>query len=201
MNAEPIHGGDDVVEYTLKVADLADMSGIPESSVRRYLKQFSEFVVSKEVGRANAYPPETVTLLVRIAELYKDSKSTPEILDILRFEVPINLPDCAAESSLLPQTYLTAEQLATLQSDFGNFSMLLRGVEKTVTEFKETTDHHTSEMASFNKRIDKAITDMNENMRLIRTQNEMIDALRTELLELRSTRRVSILSKIKNYFT
>lgn len=123
----------------LRVADIVDQTDIPESSIRRYLKQFNDFVVCKQSGRAIMYAAETVPLMNRVVALYNEGKSTTEIYDILRYEVPIVTEPISSaderiepvetmETSLVSCEYPPGEQLQELQCQIQGFVDVLEAV-------------------------------------------------------------------------
>lgn len=190
-----------MVEYTLKVPDLVEKTGLPESSIRRYLKLFNEFIPEKTSGRASIYPPDTALLLIRISEMYKDNKSTKEVIEALRYEAPVTISNDEPGTANIPVSTMTTDHLVAFKAEMENFTSLLQGVEMVVGTFQETSKQHTAEMTAFNARIDSAIKEIDQSTALIRTQNETIEALRAELQELREMKRVSIFTKIKEYLT
>jgi hypothetical protein len=67
---------------------IANESGVPESTVRRYLSTFDDFFLCKKIGRASKYDPVSVPLIKKINALYGEGYSTTEIRQQLSNEEP-----------------------------------------------------------------------------------------------------------------
>lgn len=106
-------------EY-LSITELADKSGIPNSTCRRYLTSFEEFFVVKGGSRLKKYEVEAITVLQRIKDLYDDGADTNEIHNILAKEFPRvmngeeevdkNLPTLATSEDIMEIKQALAEQ-------------------------------------------------------------------------------------------
>lgn len=81
-----------MVEW-LSVSQLSKVSGIPETTVRRYLNNLEEYFRSEKIGRGKKYHPDSVEKLQRIAVLYNQDRETPEIKRILADEYAFIIED------------------------------------------------------------------------------------------------------------
>lgn len=88
-----IEQGECLVEEWLSVAQLSKVCGIPETTVRRYLRNLEEFFRSEQVGRGKKYHPGTVEILQRIAMLYNADRETLEVKRILADEYAFVVDD------------------------------------------------------------------------------------------------------------
>ncbi|MGI6037610.1 MAG: MerR family transcriptional regulator [Limnochordia bacterium] len=61
------------------IARMSEELGIPESTLRRYTKQFSEFIPSVGRGRKRRFKPETKEILLHIAQLFSQGLETGEV--------------------------------------------------------------------------------------------------------------------------
>jgi len=71
---------------TRTLPELAKVAGVSESSARRYVKSFSEFIPGEHKGRLKVYPSEAVTVLKRIKQLYDSGYNTESVYDKLSEE-------------------------------------------------------------------------------------------------------------------
>lgn len=72
----------------LTVAEIAKQTRIPAPTARRYASLFKDFLNGRKIGRVTKYPEDSMTVFLRISELYAEGRVTHEIEDMLRTEVP-----------------------------------------------------------------------------------------------------------------
>jgi DNA-binding transcriptional MerR regulator len=70
----------------LTIAEIAEKTGIPENTARRYAAKFSEFLGGRSFGRATKYPPDAMEVINRISQFYQSGKTSDEINEILKRE-------------------------------------------------------------------------------------------------------------------
>lgn len=110
----------------LSVSQLSKETGIPETTLRRYIKNFSEYLRIEKIGRGIKCHPDSIVILKRIYSLYSDNYETLEIKDILGQDFPFNVDD--------------PEGLK------GSGSLLAVSLEKELDEFKR-------EQQEFNRKL------------------------------------------------
>lgn len=71
----------------LTIREVAEASGLPTETSRRYLKQFAEFCPSAREGRRILYDDEVVRAVVRVRALYDQGLGTEEIRAALAQEL------------------------------------------------------------------------------------------------------------------
>lgn len=71
----------------LTIREVAEASGLPTETTRRYLKQFSEFCPATREGRRILYDDEVVRAVVRVRALYDQGLGTEEIRAALAQEL------------------------------------------------------------------------------------------------------------------
>lgn len=71
-------------ENFLTISEMSEKIGVPENSVRRYARLFSEFLPKKVLGRVKKYAPDSMEVIFEISELYKKGYDTESIFDQLR---------------------------------------------------------------------------------------------------------------------
>jgi hypothetical protein len=74
------------MEKWLSMKELVRLSKLPETTIRRYINLFHEFVDTKEFGKHKKYAPDVAELMVRVAELYAQNMNTSEIHEVLHKE-------------------------------------------------------------------------------------------------------------------
>jgi predicted transcriptional regulator len=77
------------VNNYLSISEIADKTGISNSTCRRYLSTFERFFVVKGGNRLKKYESSAVVVLGRIRDLYNDGQDTDEIYNILVNEFPM----------------------------------------------------------------------------------------------------------------
>mgnify|MGYP001943114382 CR=1 FL=1 len=80
-----------MLEY-LSVSKISEVTGIPESTIRRYMQNFVEFLNYKEIGRGRKYSSETVEIVETIYELYNKHYETPEVKGVIISKIRSNRP-------------------------------------------------------------------------------------------------------------
>ncbi len=151
----------------VSVRDISRLCKIPESTVRRYLTLFDEFIVREKIGRTEYFPSETLTLIRRISQLYNEKKETPEIVSILRYEVPINITTDSASSSLVPESYLTKERFLELQDQ-------IQQIDTLISELRgqsALTMRHEDEIAALQGSL---ATVRDQTSEILRLQDELV---------------------------
>lgn len=109
-----------VMEKWYSVAELAEETGIPEPSLRRYLARFSIYVVSKGGKRAKKYDPTTIELLNRVKSLYDSGYETEGIKKLIKNEFPMIISDkemAETAKNVDTPSVVTSEDLMRLEKN------------------------------------------------------------------------------------
>lgn len=77
----------------LTIAELAELTDIPNSTCRRYLTAFEAFFAVKGGSRLKKYEAEAVNILKRVKYLYDEGLESHEIFDALKSEFPLVVND------------------------------------------------------------------------------------------------------------
>lgn len=176
-------GGDSVVEEYLTVAQIAEKTNVPDTTVRRYLKLFETFFKSKAYGRTKKYSPDAVEIILVISKLYEESKSTSEIRERLQSTV-LQIIDIEKPEHV-PVTINTTSDIA----------ILLEAQETIVQAFREEIEEMRKGYNADNEKMVKEIA-----------------ALRTEIVALRdihqqekerqeASAKLSLIEKIRKFFS
>ena len=148
--------------YTIN--ELADKTGIPDSTIRRYIAKFSDFFVVKGGTRSKRYEDTSVKVLLRIKDLYDKGYETEQTHNALLKDFPrIIDEELTEESSSLP-ALATADDIAEIkqmlkaQQEFSN--RLLDRLAKQEEYIKDSLERR-------DKALLQSITDSMENRKLL----------------------------------
>ncbi|WP_332633089.1 MerR family transcriptional regulator [Halalkalibacter flavus] len=79
----------------ITVADIHKETNIPESTIRRYIKNYAEYFKTKKVGRAIKYSDDAIEIILYIAALFNDKYSSEEVAEKLqnKYAMTINVEE------------------------------------------------------------------------------------------------------------
>lgn len=98
----------------LNINELAEKTGIPDTSVRRYIAKFPHFFKYKGGTRSRRYEEKGVKILIRIKALYDSGYETDQADEILMREFPMIIDgDKVEEKSVIPYM-ATADDVAEI---------------------------------------------------------------------------------------
>lgn len=138
------------MEEWLSIAEIADKSGIPENTARRYVGKFSDFIQVKSTGRAKKYPPETIGVVERISQLYQGGKSTDEIYELLSREQPLVVE---VEQEEQPSLSLTPYEV---MEEFRRTNMLILQTMQQVSQAVESMTGQQQEINRLRQEVEAA---------------------------------------------
>ena len=72
----------------LTVGELVQKTGIPETTVRRYLGTYISFIDSKKVGHVKKYHPDTTKILEKVYKMHQNGNKAEEIFSSLSQSEP-----------------------------------------------------------------------------------------------------------------
>ena len=83
---------------------MAENLNMPESTARRYVKLFNEFIPQRTVNRVTRYGPEAAEILLQVAEFYRQGLTTAEVKERLSGTVPqvFDMKDTESSTALTP---------------------------------------------------------------------------------------------------
>lgn len=198
------------MEYPLTVDDIVQQTGINASTIRRYLREFSEFIPSMPINRKQTmYGQETIAIVTRISELYAIGKYTRDIMEVLRYEVPISvevsrvveMPE-SDETALMvqPDVHELQEQIdriVALAESLVEKTLQIDEHEAEITALRQTLVDTRSQVAgcvdqltaiergirnqAVDPRLDALTAEMRQTTALIQQQNATIAALTDEI--------------------
>lgn len=175
------YGGTMEGEY-LTVAQIAQKTNIPETTVRRYLKLFETFFKSKTYGRTKKYQSDATEVISIIGQMYEDSKSTSEIRERLQSTV-LQIID-VEKPEHVPVTINATSDIA----------ILLEAQEMIVEAFREEIEEMRKSYSADNEKMLKEITSLQAEIIALR-ESQRQEKDRKEPVE-----GVSFFQKIINFF-
>lgn len=103
------------IKEWLTINELADKTGIPDSTIRRYIAKFSEFFVVKGGARSKRYEDSAAKVLLRIKDLYDKGLETEQTYNALLKEFPRIVDDQAPEESETLPALATSDDITEIK--------------------------------------------------------------------------------------
>jgi predicted RNase H-like nuclease (RuvC/YqgF family) len=132
------------MEEWLTIAEIAKKAKVAETSVRRYIKLFKEYLPGKQIGRTWRYIPDVIQIIERISASYQAGQSTQEIFQMLRQNFPqvMNVEEEKHHITTTspPQHHMTeiaAVQVEALRQIAGILNKIVTQEQKIETLFGE----------------------------------------------------------------
>jgi len=88
---------------SLSLPEIARLAGLPETTARRYARQYADFLPSHSQGRVKKFKPECVRIMQHIKNLYDEGMSQEVVRDVLSKEYSRLVDTDHHEPPLLPQ--------------------------------------------------------------------------------------------------
>ncbi|MDD4050881.1 MAG: MerR family transcriptional regulator [candidate division Zixibacteria bacterium] len=177
------------MEYSLTVDDIVQQTGFTTSTVRRYLRDFTDFIPSNPINRKQVlYGEETVAIVTRISDLYGSGKYTPDIREILKYEVPMTVE--VHEVVELPKSDEIAVAIRPDVQD--QIDRVVALAESLVEKMQQIDDHETEITAMRQTLVDTraqvtgCIDQMTAVERAMRDESR-VDALTREIQQQNAT--------------
>lgn len=154
----------------LTINELSERTGIPDSTIRRYITKFSDFFVVKGGNRSKRYEDTAVEVLLRIKDLYDKGYETEQTYNALLKVFPqIIDPEETEESSSLPalatsDDIIEIKQMLKAQQEFSN---------RLLDRLSKQEEYIRNSLERRDQRLMQAITDsMNERKLLLESKQE-----------------------------
>lgn len=125
------------------IKELAKKTGIPETSVRRYVSAFSGFFPYVGGKRSRRYESTSVEVLLRIKALYDGGYESIGVEEQLRKDFPVVIDGEQSEKSsetANPPALLTAEDIWEIKRDLKEYKDVKTELEHTRQELKDTKE-------------------------------------------------------------
>lgn len=136
-------------------AEIAEKCQIPENTVRRYCKNFKEYIPSKKYGRATRYSADSINILQNISALYSKGHTTLEIQDLLRGQYPqtVELEEKNLPVGTIQQIATALDKLASQEKEINELKQKVQKMEEYQTETLDKRDQRL--METMRKMIDE----------------------------------------------
>jgi chromosome segregation ATPase len=134
------------------VNDIVKGTGLTDSTARRYLKTFHDFLDVEKRSKQWRYSGETMAILKRIAQLYESNHTTEDIREILRQEIKvINVaPDDQGQA---PAKSMQIALVEHLQEQNAALLTALAKMTEQVTEAVKASHASREELEALKQRI------------------------------------------------
>ncbi|HPH12132.1 MAG: hypothetical protein BWY90_01081 [Deltaproteobacteria bacterium ADurb.BinA014] len=157
------------MENLKRLTELSKESGVPESTIRRWIEAFRYYFAAKKIGRITYYSPACVSLITRIKSLYEAGKSTAEIEEILSVATPKTL---TIEVNNSPRSDAALEAV----------NAVMFAAEKIVDQRKEI------QLLSIQiLRQNEDFKELRERIAAVESKDKEIESLKTEIAILKKT--------------
>jgi chromosome segregation ATPase len=134
------------------VNDIVKSTGLTDSTARRYLKTFHDFLDVEKRSKQWRYSGETVVIIKRIAQLYESKHTTEDIREILRQEIKIiNVPP--DDHGQAPAKMMQAQVIEHLQEQNAALLTALAKMTEQVTEAVKASHASREELEALKQRI------------------------------------------------
>ncbi|PFX36776.1 hypothetical protein COL32_27815 [Bacillus pseudomycoides] len=157
------------MEELLSVSDLSIQTGIPETSIYRYLNDFNEFIVVKGGGRGRKYEKSVIKLLIRVKHLLEEGHTKQDVRSILKIEFPrvIEIDDTDSEELATVTSLITIEDLNRFEEKFANMNqaveMLVQVLHEQNNEF-QSIKQQNSYLLEINKQLMEQLSKQEDNV-------------------------------------
>lgn len=143
--------------------ELADASGVPESTTRRYITRFDIYFVNDGKVRGRKYHPSGVAVLVRIKGLYDAGSQTDDIMDALAGEFPMTLDSDEKEVAPPPvPPYATSEDAVLLHESMNEVKVKLQESEERIESLIRDRLDQLVDQIELKKQVDELQKEVSE---------------------------------------
>ncbi|MFA5408031.1 MAG: MerR family transcriptional regulator [Bacilli bacterium] len=184
----------------LTIREVAEASGLPTETSRRYLKQFAEFCPSAREGRRILYDDEVVRAVVRVRALYDQGLSTEEIRAALAQELTPTLDAEVVEDRAAVVAPPLAPEVVQALALLPRMKEVLEAQQERIVALEgAVTDRQTREqaLAVEVKRGQDYRVRMDEERRQMRGE---IDKMVGEIGKLREERKKGVWERLRSWF-
>lgn len=144
----------------LDYTQAAEKLNVPESTIRRYGKQFERFIEYREYNRKRRLSPESVALLARIKELLDNDFTVLEVRELLTRE---------RDGTMTPEDVAAAHELDDTSTEL----TAIKAVHALIirqAEAEAARDKALREAAERIEKLTKTIDQMAEELKRIREE-------------------------------
>lgn len=148
------------------INEIARDINIPETTARRYLNTYSDFIKGQRFGAVMKYPDEAAAIIGRIYSLSSNGKRVEEIRDILKGQY---------------------EQVIIIEPQSQNYE--LQSTQETMLQI-------LSQNRGMIETIKRVIEDNTEALNKVADQQQQIEELRQEIRHMREDKKIPLWQRI-----
>lgn len=172
-----------VLKKLHSVSDLEELTGIPGTTIRRYISRFPDYFVAVGGSRAKKYEESAIKVLMRIKNLYDNGYETDGVGKVLRDEFPsvVTIGDNDNMESN-PPAFATADDINEIkemlqrQEEFNK--LLVEKLDEQSMKVEESRKEKEELKRYIKYTLEKRDKQLTENMNLlIESRKEMAAAL------------------------
>ena len=152
-----------------RISEISKESGIPESTVRRWITRFHHYFNTRKIGKTIYYHPDSIELIKRLKGFYDAGRNAEEIEEILSIAFPKTVT-IEAENPPLPEP-------APEKKD-----ALLSVIEKSIDNRKEIQILAVQVLMK-----DEEVKELTARLATVEKKNDEIESLKTEIAILKKT--------------
>lgn len=154
-------------EKWFSVMEIEKQTGIPDATIRRYIRNHGHHLQIKKRGKSYLIASETLTVIKKIRELYDKGKQSEDVEDILRYmNVPVTITMTDDEKEV---TVNASEVLIQLQKDMNEQKNFNQSLLETLQKQQE---YITIKLEERDRRLIESIREMQEVKKEIASSEE-----------------------------
>ena len=120
----------------LTVVDMARQLGIPESTARYYVKNFSEFIPGHGSGRKRRYDPQALEILSIIVGYFKSNMTATEVEERLSADFTREIDDRNTTTTITTTTQQPDYSLELIREDIESRRELTAAIKELTALLK-----------------------------------------------------------------
>lgn len=165
-------------EKWLSVAELARLANVPESTTRRYLTRFADFLRFEERSKGKRYHPDSIKVIAHISDMYSNGFEADEIERNLVRLFPINVMEEEMEETnvhgqLANRAIVTKEDLSSIvtKEDLTSLTMEFQNLKEEIIKLRQENGMLIEQLADRINERDKMLM---ETMRVLQEQKKEV---------------------------
>ena len=132
---------------------IAERTGLPAQTLRRYAKEFARWLPTRKVGRVVQFQPDAVEIIEAIRAAFEQGMTTPQVRDLLARTSPgvIDMPSPPPGPPTEDETAVETAVVTTMDSDV--MAALLPLAERWVAALERQNELQARTLATMETRL------------------------------------------------
>lgn len=151
------------------MAEMVDITGIPESTIRRWMKWSHHMIETKKIKNRRYFSKGSMDIFQTIRDLYDQGKAREEILTLLE--------------ETMPQTYDATPTYQTLQPSRQHDQTAMESIIERNTQALHATAHAIKILGSQQQKIESLENEITELKKEMTIRDQKNERDRMELLQ------------------